>query len=253
MQKPVIMNKEKVGRRLDLVSGSAGSIISVATWCALQASSADIVMAAIDEKMRSTSTSGETRCALLFVIHELLLTCAANGIPETGKRSVLMAVSHTLPGTVQAVRALPGADVDVFEETLAKVVSWWSLLNIFPSLWMKQLNVRGDAERPTTSAGNASLPAQLRHVASLMAEYNGAKEEWLRSLQTSPARAASARGEALQQLARLRDVVSSKLNGGVSFTAWLDAEQSALDGSVQNTAPPLVGQKEEDDVLGSFF
>ncbi|RNF14761.1 uncharacterized protein Tco025E_05721 [Trypanosoma conorhini] len=247
------MNKEKVGRRLDLVGGSAGSIISVATWCALQASSADIILAAIDERMRSASTRSETRCALLNVIHELLLTCVANGVPEAGKRSVLMAVSKTLPGAVQAVRALGGADAEAFEQNLVKVVSWWAILNVFPRTWIAQLGVKKETEQPSDATGGASMPGQLSYIASLMSSYNEVKEECLRLSHTSPERAAAVREEALQQLAKLREVVHCKLDGGASLVAWLDAERGALEGNVQNMPSSVAGQKEEDDVLGSFF
>ncbi|KEG10297.1 hypothetical protein DQ04_03921070 [Trypanosoma grayi] len=249
------MNKEKVGRRLDLVGSSAGSIISVAAWCALQASSADIILAAVDERMRSPSTTDATRCALLNVIHELLLTCAANGIPEVGKRGVLMAVSKTLPGTVQAVRTLQGGDAGVFEQALARVVSWWSMLNIFPLAWIKQLGVKGDAEQPSdAAAGGASMPAQLHYIADMMTKYNAAKEECQRVLQASPERGTSAREEALQMLAKLRAAVDSRLDGGVSLVTWLDAERDALEGNVQSPGGiTQTGQNEEDDVLGSFF
>ncbi|ESS63896.1 hypothetical protein TCDM_08173 [Trypanosoma cruzi Dm28c] len=248
-----MMNREKVGRRLDLVSSSAGSIISLAAWCALQASSADVIFAAIDERMRNASTSKETRCALLNVIHELLLTCAANGVPEAGKRSVLMAVSKTLPGMVQAVRGLAGADAEVFEQNLSKVVSWWSMLNIFPRAWIAQLGVKKEAEQPRDATGGASMPVQLSYIANLMSRYNEMKEEFLRVSHASPERAASLREEAIQQLTKIREVVHCKLDGGVSLVAWLDAERNALEGNLPSMTSSVVGQKEEDDVLGSFF
>ncbi|RNF05793.1 hypothetical protein TraAM80_04326 [Trypanosoma rangeli] len=245
------MNKEKVGRRLDLVGSSAGSIISVAAWCALQASSADIILAAIDERMRNASTRNEMRCALLNVIHELLLTCAANGVPEAGKRSVLMAVSKTLPGTVHAVRTLTGTNTEAFEQNLAKVVSWWAILNIFPRAWIAQLGVK-EAKQPSDATGGASMPGQLSYIVNLMSRYNEVKEECLRQSHASPERAAAVREEASQLLAKLREVVHCKLDGGASLVAWLDAERGALEGNAQNTSFSVAGQK-EDDVLGSFF
>ncbi|ORC85557.1 uncharacterized protein TM35_000341690 [Trypanosoma theileri] len=236
------MNKEKVGRRLDLVSSSSGSIISVAAWCALQASSADVIMSAIDERMRAASTTDATRCALLYVLHELLLTCAANGVPETSKRAVLLAVSRTLPATVRAVRERKEKERreekeeeggGAFEEALARVGGWWARLNIFPRPWLAQL-----AGPP--QAARSSIPARLRHIAAVIAQYNETKEN-------------SAREEALQQLAQVRAIVDDELGGGAALNAWLDAERDALQGNVQNTVSPSTQQKEEDDVLGSFF
>ncbi|KAH9578046.1 hypothetical protein LSM04_003458 [Trypanosoma melophagium] len=242
------MNKEKVRRRLDLVSSSSGSIISVAAWCALQASSADVIMSAIDERMRAASTTDATRCALLYVVHELLLTCAANGVPETSKRAVLLAVSRTLPATVRAVRerreAAKSEGVEkkeeekegggeAFEEALGRVGGWWARLNLFPRPWLAQL-----AGPPQTA--RRSIPARLRNIAAVIAQYNDAKEN-------------SAREEALQQLAQVRAIVDDELGGGAALNAWLDAERDALQGNVQNAVSNSTEKKEEDDVLGSFF
>ncbi|CBH15859.1 uncharacterized protein TEOVI_000687700 [Trypanosoma equiperdum] len=247
------MNKEKVDRRLDLVGSSAGSIISVATWCALHASSVDVIMGAINERMQDPATSASTRCALLYVVHELLLTCAANGVPEAGKRRVLTAVSRVIPEAVTAVRALSPADSDEFERGLSKVASWWSLLNIFPRVWIDQLGARNDEVPSSESVAGASMSAQLRYIAGLMSRYNEAKEEWLRALQTSPERAATLRGEAQQWLASVRAAVENKLEGGGSLATWLSAELSVLTGSAPNPGGSFVGKEEEDDVLGSFF
>nr|CCC93888.1 conserved hypothetical protein [Trypanosoma congolense IL3000] len=247
------MNKERVCRRLDLVGTSAGSIISVATWCALHASSVDVIMGAFSERMRDPSTSDSTRCALLYVIHELVLTCAANGVPEAGKRRVLMVASRVIPEVVVAVRALGTIDIDEFERGLSKVTSWWSMLNIFPRTWIEQLKARGDEALSREAVGGASIPTQLRYVAGLMARYTEAKEEWLRATQSSPERVALLRDEALQRLSSIRTVVDGKLEGGVSIASWLNVEQSALMGSAQNVGASFVGKQEEDDILGTFF
>nr|CCC51713.1 conserved hypothetical protein [Trypanosoma vivax Y486] len=249
------MNREKVFRRLDLVTSSAGSIISVATWCALHASSAEVILGAIDERMRHPSTSSEMRCSLLYVIHELLLTCAANGVHETTRRRLLMAASKMLPAAIQAVRLLDAPDSDEFERVLSKVMSWWSMLNIFPRAWIEQIGAKEiKTQFNEVEAGSSSMSAQLRHVANLISRYNEAKSVYQHALQTSSEAVQPALEEALERLAAVRAAVDDKLEGGASLATWLGTEQGVLEGNAQNAGPAHKGQGgEQDDILGSFF
>lgn len=268
------MNKASVARRLDLVGSSSGSIVSVATWCALHAHDADVIVSCIDDKMRADTTSDGTRASLLYVLHELLLTCASRGTSESGKRAVLVAVSRTLLGTVDAILQKPHAEKTAFVLALEKVAGWWVILHILPKPWMTDLQRKLDvAQKELGLAG--SVPGALQLVTSLMGRYSDAKEQWLQSqrkhsdsgMTTSDAAASET---AMRCLIALRKAAAGRLEGGASIVEWCDAERAVLEGrswavkqepsGIAESVP--VGRTvsgndksviESDDILGSFF
>lgn len=263
------MNREAVARRIDLVGTSTGSIVGVATWCALHAQDADVVIPYITERVQSANTLDSHRASLLFVLHELLLTCASHGVPESAKGAVLIQVSRSLPPAVEAVLRLPSKANAGFVDALGKVLGWWELLRLFPTTWLDGLRRR----LREAQDGQTEVPmlAALQRITHLMSRYHDTKAHWEGSKQTGAGQAVDAAVDDAVRgaLAAVQKAVD-RLGDSGKLRDWCEAQRVELEGrsppKQDDDAPPLTAVKTEvvsvnhpaplpddDDILGSFY
>ncbi|KAG5464493.1 hypothetical protein LSCM1_00683 [Leishmania martiniquensis] len=248
------MNREQVARRIDLVGPSTGAIVGVATWCALHGAEADAILSYVAEKMKHKDTTDAQRASLVYVIHELLLSCATRGVSENAKRSILKAVSLTLPSAVRDTLRHKVSDHTAFLIALQKATEWWRMLNLFPAAWLTKL--QSTVEDVHEDAGHrATVPSALMQVASLLQRYQHAKEQWVlnrhikaeegsnsgrvASSQDAASRlaggGAGASSAVVDDAARrcliaLRKAVESRFERNSSLLAWCEAERAELEG-----------------------
>lgn len=275
------MNTEAVNRRLDLVGTSGGSIVSVATWCALHAQDADVVVPCLTARLVAPSTTDEVRASLLYVLHELLLTCASRGTSDGAKRAVLTAVARALPAALDKVwqtSPAAGRGNGAFNAAVGKLVVWWSMLNLFPRQWLDEIR-RKHRKAQEDSGLEPSVAVTLQRAVQLLSHYQDAKEQWVRGKERHQAQReqpadGSAEEAARRALVLLRKAVDGQLEGSRSLSSWCAAQQAELDGQQYAPAdssakreklePTLSAVKteeastanpmaEEDDILGSFY
>lgn len=202
------MDRHRIAQRINLVGVTTGSIVSTATWCALNASAADNIVSFLCERMRSVNTNEVTRSSLLYVCHELVLTCVANGTSESGRRAVMLALSKYLPLAVRDVFAQirrrqeeerhellsPRLNAtSSFARALSKVIAWWTRLDVFPANVLNDMRMmirraheeqqqlfRSMTALPSTSSFplSCALPAVLQSWEMLLARYRDAKALW---------------------------------------------------------------------------
>lgn len=162
------MHKDKILQRLDLVNSTNNSIVATAAWCSLHAHEGHRVLECIGEKMQSPFTTPSQRTALVYVLHELLLSCSRNGVAQESKQMVLLGVRRILPATLKVLfhpsfvsRSVPtqGESVKKEEEpgegeavtpssswglshflmAVEKSVEWWAMLQLFPKSWLNEV------------------------------------------------------------------------------------------------------------------
>lgn len=261
------MHKEIIFRRLDLSAGSAGtlsnnSVLEVTAWCAMHAAHSELILQCIGERIASASTSEAQRTALVYVIHELLLTCATRTATDDARQRLLAAVVNTLPAAVSAVVAdsFPSSDTQSFKTALEKALDWWSRLQLFPSVWTARI-------RSMLQTEPVSLPDKLSRLTLLMSRYQESKRKWKASAATDGSREEALRHLRLVDAARRQDFPSFS-----QLSAWCADEMGTVEHSSKRVklesdslfsgepsastaahamdagAPP-----DGDDVLGSFF
>ncbi|KPA81825.1 hypothetical protein ABB37_04089 [Leptomonas pyrrhocoris] len=272
------MNREQIARRVDLIGPSTGAIVSVATWCALHGAEADSIVAYVAEKMKHKETTDAQRASLIYLIHELLLTCATRGVSDSAKRSILIAVSRTLPRAVQDTLRQKTCDHTSFVAALQKATDWWAMLNLFPIAWLAQLK-RTSQEAQEAAGHSTTVPSALLQVAALMQRYQHAKEVWLHNKHINAAEGTSATtnssggvsgqdvdnygsingsssgvggggagassaivDEAAHRcLMALRKAVESRFERNAALLAWCEAERAELEGRAVATAGSVAG------------
>ncbi|GET93749.1 hypothetical protein, conserved [Leishmania tarentolae] len=248
------MNREQIARRIDLVGPSTGAIVGVATWCALHGAEADAILNYVAEKMKHRDTSDAQRASLVYVIHELLLSCATRGVSDNAKRSILKAVSLTLPNAVKDTLRQKASNHTAFLIALQKATEWWGMLNLFPAAWLTKLQVTVQEGQESTSH-RTTAPSALLQVANLLQRYQHAKEQWVqnRSIKAEEARISSMLGSgqdastplagggagassavvddaARRCLIALRKAVESRFEKNAALLAWCEAERAELEG-----------------------
>ena len=233
-----MLDASLISKRIGAVENTAASVVGIATWCTLHSQKADDVLRCIGERMRSPATTSDVRVSLLFVVHEMLLSCVVKGVPEQGKHAIIQAVGKILPGSVKAVAEDPN-----FQASLTKVLRWWSSLNLFPVAWFDGL--RPPTSRHTSLPATSVTPSALLPIAKLMSKYESAKEKLNN---------AKERGDSTEQLSeavsRRLSLLIKALDGRdesspTGLLAVLEAERSR---SSTATSDAL-----KEDVLGSFF
>lgn len=242
------MNREQIARRVDLVGPSTGTIVGVATWCALHGADADAIMNYMAEKLKHKDTTDAQRASLVYVIHELLLSCATRGVSDSAKRSILVAVSRTLPRAVQDTLRQRAGDHTTFLIALQKATEWWAMLKLFPAAWLAQL--QGAVQHAQEEAGQRmAVPSALLQVANLLQRYQHAKEQWLLNRQVKadegpvsgtsgtaqPGGGAGASSVDVDDAARrcliaLRKAVEGRFERNAALLAWCEAERAELEG-----------------------
>ncbi|KAG5490812.1 hypothetical protein JKF63_00934 [Porcisia hertigi] len=255
------MNREQIARRIDLVGPSTGAIVGVATWCALHGAEADAILRYVAEKMKHKDTTDAQRASLVYVIHEVLLSCATRGVSDNAKRSILKAVSLTLPSAVRDTLRHRASDHTAFLIALQKATDWWGMLNLFPAAWLTKLQStaqdgQDDAGRRTT------VPSALMQVANLMQRYQHAKEQWLLNKRIkaeeanannegssgqdtasrsagggSSASSAIVDDAARRSLIALRKAVENRFEKNAALLAWCEAERVELEGRNATLTP----------------
>ncbi|KAK7202276.1 hypothetical protein NESM_000299100 [Novymonas esmeraldas] len=230
------MNREQIARRIDLVGPSTGAIVGVATWCALHGADADVILNCIGEKLKHKDTTDAQRASLVYVVHELLLSCATRGVSDNAKRAILVAVSGTLLRAVKDTLRQRSSDHTAFLIALQKASQWWGMLNLFPAAWLSQL--QGSVQQGQEDAGHrATVPSAVMHVATLLQRYQHAKEQWVqnRAAKADEGGAGAASGAVVDDAARrcliaLRKAVESRFERTAPLLAWCEAERAELEG-----------------------
>ncbi|CCW70060.1 unnamed protein product [Phytomonas sp. Hart1] len=271
----------RIAQRIDLVGSSSGSIVSLATWCALHAYDFDTIMGCIGDKLKADVTSDTTRASLLYVLHEVLLTCATRGVSQESQRTVLTAVSRKLPNYVEWVLQKPQVEAHrSFIAGLGKVLVWWDLLNMFPQAWIQSLRQKQQqAESPSqtpngVSPASTSMLSSLQHVVQLMNRYEDAKQQWKtcrlaanNSGGDNVNDVTTTEGHTRRALITLREAVESHSVDGASLSQWCDQQWRELEGQdmevakVDNGASWMMKTEvkseakmsPEEDILGSFY
>ncbi|CCW63236.1 unnamed protein product [Phytomonas sp. EM1] len=277
----MMVNAERVAQRIDLVGSSSGSIVSVATWCALHAHDFDTIMGCIGDKLKADSTADTTRASLLYVLHEVLLTCAARGVSQGAQRTILTAISRTLPNYVDSVLQKSQVEAHAsFIAALGKVLVWWDSLNMFPRAWIHNLRKKqqqAEAQVQASSGvslGSASMLASLQRVFHLMSRYEDAKQQWKMSRlvtkdtdEDGSRGVATTGGHARRALIALREAVGNYSVDGTALSQWCDQQWRELEGQdtgdakaedansrvMKTEVKPESNLMHEEDVLGSFY
>ncbi|EPY33865.1 hypothetical protein STCU_01901 [Strigomonas culicis] len=265
------MNKKTVARRLDLVGTSTGAVVSVATWCSLHASDADLIFGCVAEKLAAEATEDHVRAGLLYVLHEVVLTCASRGAPEAARRGVLSAIGRHLPQAMEHFVRLNVLRVEKTTTTAAfeRVLVWWSMLGLFPAAWLDAMHAKlatlhqEDDQRSRT---NHAPPSAVQRAHDALCRYRDAKTQYAHAKRKDAA-TADAEG-CLRHLINLRKAVSSGLDSAPTILAWCDAERAELEGHapemrtveqeqpsnvVKTEKPTEPAEGEDEDVLGSFW
>lgn len=240
-----------VVQRLSMVDGTAGSVVGAATWCALHAQDAAIIVSVLCERLADSSVGA--RPSLLFVLHELLLSCAAGATVDAGKRATIGAIVALLPPAVAKALSVEGADTSELRSTLGQVIGWWESLRIFTSSWLEDLATVGcaaasPADHPSPSVED-HRDAEITTVAKLLAAYRAAKDT-LHALQ--------AEGSSTTAIENAREDAVTCLNAAIKALNEVSSklsvqEMSELSTSSGTTAAAGTAVDLQDDVLGSFF
>lgn len=181
------MHKDKILQRLDLVNTTNNSVVATAAWCSLHAHDSTRILECIAEKMQSPHTTYSQRTALVYVLHELLLSCSRNGVALESKQAVLLAARSMLPTTLRVIfhptfvsrqaaaqgEGGKGVKKESFEEPVAeaqqlscwglhnftlameKSIEWWRMLQLFPEPWLEEVReILRQVRRPSSSEDN---------------------------------------------------------------------------------------------------
>jgi hypothetical protein len=252
------MNRSLVMQRLSIVDGTAGSIVGAATWCALHSQDAPTIVSALCERLIDASVP--SRASLLFVLHEILLSCAAGATVDAGKRATINAVAALLPGTLKRALEMDTTDTTEVRAALAQVLGWWGGLRIFPTGWLEdvaQLMISGspvhDAVEGQAAAHDDARDAELNTVAKCLAAYRAAKEHL---------RALTSEGADSQSIESAREDALTLLNSTIKALNEISTQLSVREMAELSHEPPASGSVPtatvpapdiQDDVLGSFF
>lgn len=220
------MNKETIFKRLDTVSGSTSNVVvALGAWMALHAHDADKVLGCVEDRLKSPHTKASQRRALVFALHELLLTCSrAKETTEETKEKVLVNVSRILPRAVEVVLSSSfgsdRSDVMGFALALEKALDWWALLQLFTPSWLNGMRSKLQAFL-TAHDVSYMFNLKLQRFVQYMGKYQEAKTR-----AQSEGTMNSNGGKDAQRLLvllgklRLRDFPGSK-----EFEEWYEAEQ----------------------------
>lgn len=251
------MNREITLRRLSAVDNTVGSIVGIATWCTLHSHQAHLVFSCLEELMTSDKTTSSARVGLLFVVHELLLACAANGVPRSPKEAVLVEATKALPSLLRRAAQLDGSEE--FRKAIGKVSRWWERLRLFAPPLITEMRALAAVE---PSAVREVIPRELTVVANLLEKFNTSKLrlETLKGQHGADAvEVANAREEVVRRLIALQKAVVGR-EGNIaaapsSLAGVLQKEMEELTGveglSAQHFPDPP--DSVTGDILGSFF
>ncbi|EPY26359.1 hypothetical protein AGDE_11403 [Angomonas deanei] len=259
-----------IEKRLDLVGSSAGSVISVATWCSLHAPQSAAILTSICTRLASPKTEDATRAALLYVVHEMLLNGAAKGTPEAAKRAVVQAVGQQLPSAIEKVAALDSTTTPraSFNVALAKVLAWWRMLALFSESWYAKVKASLDQlerQEGDMLSGEHSLPSALDRVQDSLKRYRDAKRQYDAVLEKEKDKADNPM--CLGRIEHLIKVAHGAFEGSEAIALWGEREKARLTGAplpesthTPSGEPPSKKIKRElspapveEDILGSFY
>ncbi|CUF96540.1 Hypothetical protein, putative [Bodo saltans] len=254
-----MMQRQLVVQRLSIVDDTSGSIVGAATWCSLHAHDAAIIVSVLCDRIADVSVP--SRASLLFVLHEMLLSCAAGATGDAGKRATVNAVASLLPPTLRRAFSVEGVDHSDLRNALSQVIHWWETLRVFSSAWLEDVAALGvHAMSPSQSGTNDGQQedhrdAELAAVTKLLVVYRAAKDTMnaLKAEGASPSAIESAKEDAvtcLNAAIKALNEVSTRL----SVHEMAELSSSSAAGALH--APPpssSVASAEQDDVLGSFF
>jgi hypothetical protein len=187
-------SEQLIHSRLNLVDLSTGSIVAVASWIALHAAAADRIFSVWCDRMTSKDASDETRIALLYLAHEVVLCCQSRSVPDRHIKVIQTAlVTRCGPGFAAAARTSTSNE---FKSKLAQVLQWWSALQILPPSILREMktncfNTEFDQflQLSTTGgrgggAGAAEVSPLIEPMMKYLKKYNVAKDKY-RSAKTA--------------------------------------------------------------------
>jgi hypothetical protein len=254
------MDRSIIEQRISAVENNTGSVVGTATWCALHADQAQEIVTCVGERMCGASCSSDSRCALLFVLHELVLSAMSNGTTERAKRTVLSSIFRTLPNVLKRARGLPDPS-STFAASLNRVLSWWSLVKAFPEVWIDELR----APILCGATAESGVAEELRTVNRLLLSFNAARDSFNQLAATEgadPTAVDAAKEDAVHRLVHVQKAIDGRGGASTSLASHLQAELVKLCGSADLTTTGTelseanqrtLKIEDDGDVLGSFF
>lgn len=241
-------------------------------------------MESLVDCLRSPATPNSHRTALLYVLHELLLTCSRQGTPEEAKQQVVLHTRRLLLPALEVI--LSGNGSNVFDNSVAervaflvaleKVIAWWGALRLFPAAWMDELQKLVHSSAVSREA-ETSLSVKVQRLGYLMAQYEQVKTLQLKNQSADSSPATDRR----RLLATIGKYLQREFPSSTELHQWLLQEQSMTTSRETGCDRPAVGgdsvrvkiegdvgkgpneekagsgavlpAAEDDDVLGSFF
>jgi hypothetical protein len=253
------VSKEVITSRLSAVSNTGGSVAATAAWCAVHAYQAGDVMSVWSALVTAPTTETDVRVALVYVVHEMALSCVAKGPQSDAAKALMQTMGKVLPAAlVKAVQieAQGSAQGDAapageFAAATSSVLNWWLAAHVFPAAWVTQLitatNVGSRDVGAAIGRGGASLPPELQNVFKLYQRYQTAKAA-AHKLETDGAdgqAVTSAREDALRRLVPLlKALTGDETSSNGSIVGQLNADMTSLKGGAaagEELVDPLAG------------
>lgn len=276
------MNAALINKRIGCVDTAMASIVGIAAWCALHADHSDAILQSICTRMEDASVAVGTKVSLMYLIHEMMLSCAVDGCSEGGKKALSGAVAQRLPLAVEALG--PREELAELHEAVLQITEWWSTLNIIsldrlkairkPALKYKKKQ-KGSASSSGSAGGGAShspsagahqVPPLLRNVAALLSRFEDSKQR-LTALEGSQGASDEDIVNAKDDCKRRLRLLLRSIDGQQQRHVGDDDEEGAagsgggggllqlLQGELDSltASGPAETIAEQDDILGSFF
>ena len=272
------LNAETISLRLSTIENTQPSIVAHASWCTINAFSADAILSEWATQITSPNQLPAKRLALLNLVHEIVATCAyrASGSEsaQVAAQELMFAIAKLAPAALKSAVAV--ARDDLFDETkaalhigltpfwthLQNILIMWRNSELFPTPWIQglikatalpnEINEKQDNSYQDVASTDNTVPRELQMIVKLYAKFQHAKSRYEREKHPAGADATDvtrARQEALQRLNALisaldapveEDEDGNRTEGGLLTN--LKAELLELEGfsqEAEETADPM--------------
>lgn len=266
-------------QRLNLLNCTNNSVVATATWCSLHAHEGDCLLECIGERMKSPRTTHAQRTALVYVLHELLLTCSRKGVAIESKQMVLLGVRQILPTvlkvvlgptfsshqagpkgedvkveddlTDRAIARTPPWGISTFIDAVEKCLEWWKMLQLFSPPWLEEVReILRQARDPRFVTNSSSRdhnsespsPSSLSLSTLLLTSNIQRLAHWLQKYEDLK--------ERLEEFQRLRHQAGAELHASESMSEGAEAK-SAVESAVHRCLDILEKIREKD--FPNFF
>jgi len=277
--------REKAIKRFSVLDRTCGSIVSTATWVALNAHHAADIMHAAGMMLSDRTVSYAVKEALLGVLHECVISCKTAAVEKFGRQAILDSIRQVLPVSLKAAASVhQEADAKSFYSVLLSVISAWKGMELFPISWHDEClaafskysesipssatqvsssechQTAGSSTTATTLDGGhvETAPFPSTPVSSVLRHYQSRREKLIEkrardeSTEEAEADLANAAKSVIATLKVITEAVSShgdisNLLGNSDDAERYGSAVSSMEANGAAILPP------EDDVLGSFF